>query len=454
VFFAANPAAARVIPARVAALTEGVLKAMWLTKVKLAAVVVLALAVVGTGVGVFLRPGLHGGQTAAPKEDPTKEGQTPLVYALLQVGKDEPRVLGDRLPGPGPGEGDFDTFRKNQVTLVKSRLVLAAALRNEKVRGLGVIKRQAAPGAWLENSLRVDFPNDGSILRIGMSGDNPEELVTLVDAVVDAYLKEVVHPERNQKLVRLDELEKICGQAEEKIRTQREKLTRLAESLKTIDPERLTQRQKVLLDAYSQGQQQVDGIMLELRRAEAVLAVRQARAKKVADTKVPEWMVEQELDKMPGILEQLQEIGKLMRQENAKRAAGRPKDRDRTDTPQQLKAAEDTLEQLKERWRPVVTRRLWQKMETERDLRLVEAQEHVNVLRGQLQAAEAKVERLAQEADRIGLNSIELHIKRGEIQAAEDTIRALRAERERLQVEVTSKVERIRKLQPAAAPPK
>jgi hypothetical protein len=454
VFFAANQAAAGVIPARVAALTEGVLRAMWLTKRKLAVAVVLALGVAGTRVGVFTRPGLQGGQAAAPKEDPPKEGQIPLVYALLQVAKCEQQVLSDRAHQPGSGAGDFVTFRKDQVTLVKSRLVLAAALRNEKVRGLGVIKRQAAPGAWLEKSLRVDFPNDGSILRIGMSGDNPEELVTLVDAVVDAYLKEVVHPDRNQKLVRLDELEKICGQSEEKIRAQREKMTRLAESLKTIDPERLAQRQKVALEAHSIGQQQVDAIQLELRRAQAVLAVQQARAKKVADTKVPDWMVEQELDKMPGILEQLQEIGKLKRRENATRATGQPKYKDLGDTTQQLKAVEDTLEQLKERWRPIVTRRLRQKMQTERDLQLVEAQEHVKVLRGQLEAAEAKVERLAQQADRIGINSIELQIKRGEIQEAENTIRALRAEKERLQVEVVSKAERIRKLQPATAPPK
>jgi RNA polymerase sigma factor (sigma-70 family) len=452
--FAANPAAG-VIPAGVAALTEGVLRAMWWTKGKLAVAVVLALGVVGTGVGVSMRPALRaGGQTAAPKEDPTKQGQTPFVYALLRVARDEPRVPGDRMRGPGPGGGDFDTFRKNQMTLVKSRLVLVAALRNEKVRGLGVVKRQADPVAWLEKSLGVDFPNDGDILRIGMSGDDPEQLVTLVNAVQDTYLKEVVHAARNQKLLRLDELEKICSQLEEKIRKLREKLTRLAENVKTIDPERLIQRQKVALEAYSQGQQQADAIQLELRRAEAVLAVRQARAKKVADTKVPDWMIEQALDEQPGVRDQLLEIGKLKRQENAKRAAAQPKDRGRADTPQQLKAAYETLEQLRTEWRPVVTRRLRQKMGTDCDLLLVEAKEHVNVLRGQLKAAEAKVERLAQEADRIGIHSIELQLLRGEIQEAENTLRALRAEKERLQVELSSKVERIRKLQPAATPPK
>src|SRR5262249_25953376 len=76
VLLAANAAATGAVPARVAALTEGVLRAMWLTKGKLAVAVVLALAVVGTGVGVFMRPGLQGGQPAAAKEEAPREGQT------------------------------------------------------------------------------------------------------------------------------------------------------------------------------------------------------------------------------------------------------------------------------------------------------------------------------------------------------------------------------------------
>src|SRR5262249_51806427 len=129
-----------------------------------------------------------------------------------------------------------------------------------------------------------------------------------------------------------------------------------------------------------------------------------------------------------------------------------PKYRDLGDTPQELKAAHDTLDQLKEYWRPIITRRLRMKMGTDRDLQLVEAQEQVKVVQGQLKAAEAKGDRLGKEADAIGLGSIELQIKRGEIQQAEDTIKALRAERERLKVEVGSKVERITSFQQAEPP--
>jgi RNA polymerase sigma factor (sigma-70 family) len=52
---AAGPAAAGVVPAPVAALTEGVLRAMMMTKFKAAAVVVLLLAGIGMGVGTLAR---------------------------------------------------------------------------------------------------------------------------------------------------------------------------------------------------------------------------------------------------------------------------------------------------------------------------------------------------------------------------------------------------------------
>ena len=53
--FAAGPAAAGVIPVQVVALTKGVLKAMLLSKLKLVAGVVVALAVFALGGGLFCR---------------------------------------------------------------------------------------------------------------------------------------------------------------------------------------------------------------------------------------------------------------------------------------------------------------------------------------------------------------------------------------------------------------
>jgi hypothetical protein len=254
---------------------------MWWTKGKPAVAVVLALAVVGTGVGVFMRPGLRGGQAAPPKEEALTEGQTPFVYALLQIADDEPGLLGHPARRSGPGARDFDTFKKNQLTLVRSRLILTAALARPAVAQLGVVKRQADPVAWLENSLRVDFPNDAGILRIGLAGRPEKELAAVVDAVAETYLKEVVHAARNQKLVRLDELEKICSQAEEKVRSQRDKLTRLREALK-VGPGMSSVRQQHLLRDLTDCTRELRRV--KLAHAAARVRLKRARAES-ADTR-------------------------------------------------------------------------------------------------------------------------------------------------------------------------
>jgi RNA polymerase sigma factor (sigma-70 family) len=60
----ATAAAAGVLSAKVLSLTEGVLKAMWMTKLKLATAVLLAVGVVGVGTGVAERYASTGGRAA------------------------------------------------------------------------------------------------------------------------------------------------------------------------------------------------------------------------------------------------------------------------------------------------------------------------------------------------------------------------------------------------------
>src|SRR3954453_14231549 len=63
--FAAGKAAAELLPAHIAALTQGRLKTMTLLKAKIAAAV-LALAVLGTGISWAA----HGARDAAPRPQP------------------------------------------------------------------------------------------------------------------------------------------------------------------------------------------------------------------------------------------------------------------------------------------------------------------------------------------------------------------------------------------------
>jgi RNA polymerase sigma factor (sigma-70 family) len=74
---AAGKATAGVLSAQVAALTKGVLQAMFLTRLKIAAVVVLTLTLAGTGVGVLTYPVLAGPKDGLTVQAPDPEPARP-----------------------------------------------------------------------------------------------------------------------------------------------------------------------------------------------------------------------------------------------------------------------------------------------------------------------------------------------------------------------------------------
>jgi hypothetical protein len=107
------------------------------------------------------------------------------------------------------GDEEFAQFRGTQAALLRSRLVLNAALRNKDVSGLAVVREQTDPVGWLEKRLRIDFPEKGEVARVGMDGPRPEQLATLVNSVVDSYMQTIpdnLRKNENAMLRRLEEM--------------------------------------------------------------------------------------------------------------------------------------------------------------------------------------------------------------------------------------------------------
>jgi hypothetical protein len=113
---AGNTAAAGVISAQVAALTEGVLRAMVLSKLKIALVVLVGLAVLGAGTGwIAERTRAAGGQTVRKDNKPTKPGS--------RDEKPDPNWLlgkkGQKPQGKGQEEKSTDDPEDKKVDLEK-----------------------------------------------------------------------------------------------------------------------------------------------------------------------------------------------------------------------------------------------------------------------------------------------------------------------------------------------
>ncbi|MHC4875303.1 MAG: GumC family protein [Planctomycetota bacterium] len=169
------------------------------------------------------------------------------AYALLKIDENAPRLVFST----AEGEDDFFTFRQTQTALVKSRFVLNAALRKPGISDLKMLRGIEHPVDWLQSNLSVGSYNSPEILQIALSGNHPEELAALVNAVKDAYLDEVVLADRKKRIARVSELEQIYNETEEKVRKKEERVEQLARQLGTGDAAALSIKHQMALEQIS-----------------------------------------------------------------------------------------------------------------------------------------------------------------------------------------------------------
>ncbi len=155
----------------------------------------------------------------APRLSAKPDAAEPDVYAIVSVARVPPRILPESLGGsPREDREAWEDYRTTQAALVKSRLVLNAALRNPKAAALPLLRDLPEPLDWLEDHLRVDFQPAPSLMRIGLSGKDAEQMCVLVDAITKAYLDEIVEKEANRRRERLEQLRQIAKRFEAKLK--------------------------------------------------------------------------------------------------------------------------------------------------------------------------------------------------------------------------------------------
>ena len=163
-------------------------------------------------------------------------------------------------------QSDFQSFRQTQIALLKSRLVLNAALRQPKVAELPVVRREADPVAWLEKELKTAGAASPEILSVTMQGVNGPDLKVIVDAVVAAYLQEIVNKEHIKRQARLDQLKEIAAKYDENLRRKRRTLRELAESVGSGDKQQLAMKQLYSQEQYHLTQRELLQVRSDLRK--------------------------------------------------------------------------------------------------------------------------------------------------------------------------------------------
>jgi hypothetical protein len=222
--------------------------------------VLLAGLLLGLAWPAPARQGTDKGATA-------KQATPPSVYALLHVARHPPKVLGDG-PQAALDPGEPAEYRRTQLALLRSRLVLTAALREPVIAKMPLVQQLPDSTEWLAKHLRAEFLNGTGVLRVSVGAGTPREQAALANAVANAYLREIVNKENGARLARLERLKKLHADYDGMLRSKRETLRRLISSLGSRDAKLQKLKQQLALTQLNALQTELIQVRSQLRRSQ------------------------------------------------------------------------------------------------------------------------------------------------------------------------------------------
>jgi len=388
---------------------------------------------------------------AGEKEKPAARPAHPryTATATFQVRCEPPIVAGQA--AEEWTRDRFDIYKATQQQLLVSRFVLIAALREPAVVGLPAVRhaqKSGDPIKWLKSQVHVTFPGNAEIMEVSLTADDPDEAVTLLRAVVDAYLHGVVNAEQDRKRARLAEVDKAVNEKEQEIRASRESLKKLAATLGTSATGNLTLKQKLALEELSLYRQELARTQSEVRRFRAELAAAQAGLKSVS-VEVGDAEVDNMLQKDPIARELLFEL-------NWKKLDKLYMDNGIVKFPGSVYADryQKALKTLQESYDARKAELLEAVRQKKRSLLRAEVRKleiSVAVLAEQEEALQTLVDKKSAEATRFGKSNVDLQMLQSDIKNAEAVWSQLASERDKLRVECRATA-RVTLLEPPSRP--
>jgi len=175
---------------------------------------------------------------------------------------------------------EFECYKATQQQLMRSPFVLTAALQDGAVRGMPSVRREDERHnalRWLVQRIRVGFPEkNGAVMAVSITAADPEEAAALVNAVVRAYMHEIVDPELTQRTIRLDQLQQLYADRENVARNGRAQLKEVEERLGISGAEDVKIRQQFAVEKRLDSWKELAASKRDLRRARGELKVQKA----------------------------------------------------------------------------------------------------------------------------------------------------------------------------------
>jgi capsular exopolysaccharide synthesis family protein len=349
---------------------------------------------------------------------------------LLQIDANRAGLI----PTPGDQRINVPNYQRGQLALIKSRVVLNAALKRPGVAELAMLRDKSDPAAWLEKQLRADFSVAPEVLRLSLAGEDPVEIAVLLGAVRDAYLDEIVEKERRPQVERLERLKKVYEEYTAVLADRRQAARELAEGLGASDPAALGLKQQFALERLGELQKELKQIQGELRQARLDLAGSQGKESAAGDDAAVEELVQKD----SGVVRLADEAAKAEQAaDEFLRAARRGEEEPEAKALLSRRdAARQALAERRQAVRPAAVAQVREKVRAEARVRQAEVQARVKFLEGQETLTRGQVEQTTAGIAALNKGSLRLAELRAETAGAEDVTKKVEAQIEAAKVDL------------------
>ena len=389
----------------------------------------IATLFVGVAIGVMLHglfPVIYKMASSRPADQTA--GQTVSAYIQVAINPDYVVYRKDRTDNK-----DYEIFKNTQLGLIKSPYVFMAALRKKNVANLSIVKQENDPLSWLARELQVDYINDSEIMRVAMTSANPNEATELVDAIVDAYLEEVVNKQERERRALSAQLTQIYNSKENEVRSKQASLINLSEKLNVSNSDTAKIQATISIQELSELRSALHSKQMSLYEAQGVMKKEQAKLERLDNTPVSGSELEKLLKADP-VCKQLSEgiaqLRETLAQQKQKNPPGGKKAPD-TALAKRLAAMEKEYKIRENELREMIkgSRR------AELEEGIAAAQVQVAILTEQVKDLSARVDIQREKVSEIGKSSVDIEMMKAELDALEKTLADIRIQREKLDIE-------------------
>jgi capsular exopolysaccharide synthesis family protein len=202
----------------------------------------------------------------------------PTYDARAQV-RIEPGEQSLSTKGDNAGTGGFAEDKGAQVASITSPIVLGMALAaHPELSNLPRLRRADDPEAEIRLALQVATIPKTNLIQIAMSSESPTESAAIVNAVVDAYLKNASASNNEEKEKRIKQLQETRDDRARELESKRAELQRLNGKIGASSTASVRDRNLATLDEYRRWSG-------ELAHAEITMIATQAKVQQLRDSK-------------------------------------------------------------------------------------------------------------------------------------------------------------------------